>query len=81
MKRNHLVAGRLFTRSMQGKAPRVEFSRSIPGTLHMAGILSAKKKLVAGDNFSVDWVPGENPEVQQAGVQLLGCHPASAGAE
>ena len=50
--------GRLFTRGMQDNAPREEFSKSIPGTLRMADIFSAKKKLVAGDNFSVDWVPG-----------------------
>ena len=50
--------GRLFTRGMQDNAPREEFSKSIPGTLRMSDIFSAKKKLVAGDNFSVDWVPG-----------------------
>jgi hypothetical protein len=50
--------GRLFTRGMQDNAPREEFSKSIPGTLRMADIFSAKKKLVAGDNFSVDYVPG-----------------------
>ena len=66
---------------MQDKAPREAFSKSIPGTLRMADIFSAKTGLVAGDNCSVDWVPGANPGVQQAGFQLLGCHPASAGAE
>ena len=50
--------GRLFTRGMQDNSPREEFSKSIPGTLRMADIFSAKKKLVVGDNFSVDWVPG-----------------------
>ncbi len=50
--------GRLFTRGMQDNAPREEFSKSIPGTLRMADIFSAKKKLVVGDNFSIDWVPG-----------------------
>ncbi len=50
--------GRLFTRGMQDNAPREEFSKSIAGTLRMADIFSARKKLVAGDNFSVDWVPG-----------------------
>jgi hypothetical protein len=50
--------GRLFTRGMQDNAPKEEFSKSIPGTLRMADIFSAKKKLVAGDNFSVDWAPG-----------------------
>ena len=50
--------GRLFTRGMQDNAPREAFSKSIPGTLRMADIFSAKKKLVAGENFSVDSVPG-----------------------
>ena len=50
--------GRLFTRGMQDNAPREEFSKSIAGTLRMADIFSAKKKLVAGDSFFVDWVPG-----------------------
>jgi Chalcone isomerase-like len=50
--------GKLFTRGMQDNAPREAFSKSIPGTLRMADIFSAKKKLFAGDNFSVDYVPG-----------------------
>ncbi len=50
--------GRLFTRGMQDNAPKEEFSKSIPGTLRMADIFSARKKLLAGDSFSVDWVPG-----------------------
>ena len=55
--------GRLFTRGMQDNAPKDEFSKSIPGTLRMADIFSARKKLVAGDNFSVDWVPGTGTPV------------------
>jgi hypothetical protein len=50
--------GRLFTRGMQDNMTRAEFSKSIPGTLRMAEIFSSRRKLVAGDNFSVDWVPG-----------------------
>ncbi len=50
--------GKLFTRVMQDNAPRESFSKSIPGTLRMAEIFSSRKKLVAGDSFSVDWVPG-----------------------
>jgi hypothetical protein len=50
--------GKLFTRGMQDNAPRDEFSKSIPGTLKMADIFFTKKKLSAGENFSLDWVPG-----------------------
>jgi len=49
--------GKLFTRGMQDNSSRDDFSKSIPGTLRMADIFSAKKKLAAGESFSVDWVP------------------------
>ena len=55
--------GRLFTRGMQDNAPRDEFSKSIAGTLRMADIFSARKKLQAGDSFGVDWVPGQGTTV------------------
>ena len=55
--------GKLFTRGMQDNAPRETFSKSIPGTLRMADIFSARKKLVAGDSFSVDYVPGVGTSV------------------
>ncbi len=55
--------GKLFTRGMQDNAPKEEFSKSIPGTLRMADIFSVKKKMVAGENFSVDWVPGTGTTV------------------
>ncbi|MDO9074230.1 MAG: chalcone isomerase family protein [Rubrivivax sp.] len=55
--------GKLFTRGMQDNAPRESFSRSIPGTLRMAEIFSSRRKLLAGDSFSVDWVPGNGTTV------------------
>lgn len=50
--------GKLFTRGMQENAPREEFSKSIAGTIRMSEIFSARKKLLSGENFSVDFVPG-----------------------
>ena len=50
--------GKLFTRGMQDNAPREEFSKSIAGTIRMSEIFSARKKLLSGENFSVDYVPG-----------------------
>jgi hypothetical protein len=50
--------GKLFTRGMQDNAPREEFSKSIAGTLQMSELFFQKKKLNAGDSFSVDWIPG-----------------------
>jgi Chalcone isomerase-like len=50
--------GKLFTRGMQDNASREQFSKVIPGTIRMADIFSARKRLLAGDSFSVDFVPG-----------------------
>jgi len=50
--------GKLFTRGMEDNAPKGEFSKLIPGTLKLADIFSAKKKLFSGDHFWVDYVPG-----------------------
>ena len=50
--------GKGFTRGMQDNAPKEEFSKTIPGTLRMSDLFFQKKKLAAGENFSVDWVPG-----------------------
>jgi hypothetical protein len=50
--------GKLFTRGMQDNSTREDFSKSIAGTLRLSDIFSARKKLTAGDNFSVDYVPG-----------------------
>ncbi len=50
--------GKLFTRGMQDNAPRSEFSKFIPGTLVLAEIFSAQKKLKSGDSFDIDYVPG-----------------------
>ena len=50
--------GKLFTDGMQKNATREEFSKSIPGTLKLAEVFAAKKRLVAGDAFFVDYTPG-----------------------
>ncbi len=62
--------GRLFTRGMQDNAPREEFSRSIPGTIRLAEIFAAKKRLVAGDQFSVDWTPASGTVVRVNGKAM-----------
>ena len=50
--------GKLFTKGMEQNAPREEFSKSIAGIMRMSDIFSSRKKLVAGDSFAVEWVPG-----------------------
>ncbi len=50
--------GKLFTRGMEDNATRDEFYKSVGGIMKMSEIFSAKKKLVPGEHFSVDWIPG-----------------------
>lgn len=50
--------GKLFSRSMEDNMDRAAFSKLIPGVLRMSQIFSDHKKLVAGDQFQIDWVPG-----------------------
>lgn len=50
--------GKLFTRGVEDNAPKTEMSKLIPGLLRMGQIFSDQKKLVTGDSFTFEWVPG-----------------------
>ena len=50
--------GKLFTRSMEQNTSREEFSKVIPGVIKMSDIFSQRKKLAAGEYFSIDYMPG-----------------------
>ena len=50
--------GKAFTKGFQENAPKSEFSKLIPGLIRMGQIFSDQKKLVAGDVFYNDWIPG-----------------------
>lgn len=55
--------GKLFTKGMQDNSPRDEFSKAIPGTFRMGEVFASRRKLVQGDQFSIDWVPGTGTTV------------------
>ncbi len=50
--------GKLFTRGVEDNAPKTEMSKLIPGLIRMGQVFSDQKKLVTGDNFTFEWVPG-----------------------
>jgi hypothetical protein len=50
--------GKLFTKGMEQNASRDEFSKVIPGVIRMSDIFSQRKKLSAGEYFTIDYVPG-----------------------
>lgn len=55
--------GKLFTRGMQDNSSREDFSKSVAGTIRMSEIFSTRKRLLAGEHFSVDWMPGTGTQV------------------
>lgn len=50
--------GKLMTRGMEDNMGKSAMSKLIPGLMRMSQIFSDQKKMVAGDNFTIDWVPG-----------------------
>jgi hypothetical protein len=50
--------GKLFTRGVEDNTPRSEMSKIIPGLIRMGQIFSDQKKLLPGENFLIEWVPG-----------------------
>lgn len=50
--------GKLFSRGMEDNMDKAAFSKLIPGVLRMSQIFSDHKKLMPGDSFQIDWVPG-----------------------
>lgn len=51
--------GKLFSRGMEDNMDRAAFAQLIPGIMRMSQIFSDYKKLSAGDNFTIDWTPGQ----------------------
>jgi len=51
--------GKLFSRGMEDNMDRAAFAQLIPGIMRMSQIFSDHKKLMTGDNFTLDWVPGQ----------------------
>lgn len=60
--------GKLFSRGMEDNMDKAAFSKLIPGVLRMSQIFSDHKKLVAGDAFSIDWIPGTGTVITVKGV-------------
>ncbi len=50
--------GKLLTRGMEDNMGKSEMSKLIPGLMRMSQIFSVQKKMVAGDNFLIEWIPG-----------------------
>ena len=59
--------GKLFSRGMEDNMERSAFSRLVPGVMRMSDIFTQHKKLQTGENFTVDWIPGQGTLVSVKG--------------
>ncbi|MHB1198303.1 MAG: chalcone isomerase family protein [Polaromonas sp.] len=59
--------GKAFTKAFQENAPKTEMSRLIPGLIRMGQIFSDQKKLLANDDFTIDWIPGTGTVISVKG--------------
>jgi len=60
--------GKMFSRGIEDNMDKSRFSKLIPGVIRMSQIFSDVKKLNAGDNFLIDWVPGTGTVITIRGV-------------
>lgn len=60
--------GKLFSRGMEDNMDKAAFSKLIPGVVRMSQIFSDHKKLMPGENFLIDWVPGTGTVITVKGV-------------
>ena len=60
--------GKLFSRGMEDNMEKAAFSKLIPGVMRMSQIFSDHKKLLTGDNFMIEWVPGAGTIITVNGV-------------
>jgi hypothetical protein len=60
--------GKLFTRGIEDNMDKAAFSKLIPGVIRMSQIFSEHKKLMPGDNFMIDWIPGTGTVLTVKGV-------------
>jgi hypothetical protein len=61
--------GKLFVRGVEDNMDKGAMIKLIPGLMRMSQIFSDNKNLKAGEQFTLDWVPGVGTIVSVRGVQ------------
>lgn len=61
--------GKAFTKGFEDNSSRAEMSKLIPGLIKMGQIFSDQKKMAAGENFTIDWIPGTGTIISVKGKQ------------
>ena len=59
--------GKAFTKGFEDNSPKNEMSKLIPGLIKMGQIFADQKKMMAGENFTIDWIPGTGTVISVKG--------------
>ena len=59
--------GRAFVKGFTDNSPKNDLSKLMPSMLRMGQIFADQKKLVSGDNFTIDWIPGTGTVISVKG--------------
>lgn len=59
--------GRAFVKGFTENSPKTDLSKLMPGVARMGQIFADQKKLVAGDNFTIDYIPGTGTVISVKG--------------
>jgi hypothetical protein len=59
--------GKLFSRGIEDNLDKTAFARVVPGVLRMSLVFFEHKRLMKGDVFTLDWVPGTGTVLTIAG--------------
>lgn len=59
--------GKNFTRGLEDNTPRGDMAKLIPALIRMGQIFSDQKKLLPGENFTIDWIPDSGTVVTVKG--------------
>lgn len=59
--------GKSFTKAFEDNAPKTEMSKLVPGLLKMGQVFSDQKKMMAGESFTIDWIPGSGTVISVKG--------------
>ncbi|MEO6016770.1 MAG: chalcone isomerase family protein [Polaromonas sp.] len=59
--------GKSFTKAFEENTPKTELAKLIPGLIKMGEVFASQKKLLAGESFTTDWIPGTGTVISVKG--------------
>lgn len=59
--------GKLLTRGIEDNMGKSEMSKLIPGLVRMGEMFATQKPMVTGDNFMIEWIPGQGSVITVRG--------------